>query len=126
MTLALRDAATRGDTDTLRALLDAECDTSHVDEKDWAGKVPLMYAAQGGHTECVQLLLQRGANVNMRSASRSTAAHYAAEHGHKETLLALLNLLDTGCDVDAKDNWEMTPLMWAAQGGHALSAHSCS
>ena len=113
---ALRDAATRGDVDTLRALLDAECDTTEIDSLDWVGKAPLMYAAQGGHTECVRLLLEHGADVNKPSASRSTAAHYAAERGHKETLLALLD--DVGCDVDARGSWGMTPLMWAAQEGH--------
>ena len=38
-----------------------------------------------------------------------------ALRGNKESLRALL---DTGYDVNATDNWEMTPLMWAAQGGH--------
>ena len=113
---ALRDAATQGDIDTLRALLDAECDTSHINEPDWAGRAPLMYAAQEGHTDCVQLLLQRGADVNKRSGCRSSSAHYAAGRGHRGSLLALL---DGGCDVDARDNWNMTPLMWAAQEGHA-------
>ena len=104
----------------LRALLDAECDTNHVDELDFYGKTSLTCAAQGGHTDCVRLLLQRGADVNKPSESRSTATHYAAGSGHKETLLALLD--NAGCDVDARGNWEMTPLMWAAQEGHTECA----
>ena len=116
---ALRDAAARGDIDTLRALLDAECDTSNIDSLDWVGLAPLTYAARGGHTDCVRLLLQRGADVNQRSRSSSTSAHRAAERGHTGSLLALL---DAGCDVDAKDKWEMTPLMYAAQGGHTECA----
>ena len=40
------------------------------------------------------------------------AAHTYARCGEKDSLRALL---DAGCDIDAKDNWEMTPLMLAAQ-----------
>ena len=116
---SMHHAATRGDIDTLRALLDAECDTSHVGAQDWAGRAPLMCAALSGHTDCVRLLLQRGADVNKHSWNGNTSAHYAAEHGHKE---ALLVLLDGGCDVDATDDLDMTPLMCAAQHGHTECA----
>ena len=117
---ALRDAATQGDIDTLRTLLDTICDTTDIDALDFNGETSLTYAAQEGHTDCVRLLLQRGADVNKPSGCRSTAAHYAAERGHSETLLALLD--NAGCDVDARGIWGMTPLMWAAQEGHTECA----
>ena len=111
----LHDAAARGDVETLRTLLDAKCDTTYIDASDRAGRAPLMWAAQNGHTDCAQLLLQRGADVRRRSRSKSTAAHIAAGRGCSETLLALL---DAGCDVDARDFLGMTPAICAAQGGH--------
>ena len=98
-------AAERGNKEMLLALLDAGCE---ADEPDWIGDTPLMLAAKTGNTDCVQLLLQRGADGR-------SCAHLAAEGGHKETLLALL---DAGCAVDATDRWNRTPLIRAAGRGH--------
>ena len=116
---ALRDAATRGDIDVLRTLLDAgDTDTSgrcYVDAADSFGMTALMWAAHGGHTDCVQLLLQHSADVRKRSLSGSEATHYAAQRGHKEVRAAVL---DAGCDVNAADVQQMTPLLYAAREGH--------
>lgn len=110
---ALHDAATRGDVETLGTLLDAECD---IDAPDNAERTSLMCAAQGGHADCVRLLLQRGADVNKHSRRNGcTVAHYAAGNGHKEALLAVLC---AGCDVDATSNFTSTPLLYAAASGH--------
>ena len=45
--------------------------------------------------------------------------HDAAGEGDRDSLLALLN---GGCDVDEVDDWQMTPLMYAAQHGHTECA----
>ena len=93
-------AAEKGNKEMLLSLLDAGCE---VDVTNWVGGTPLMLAAKGGHTDCVQLLLQRGANGVGRSI-----APLAAEGGHRET----------GCGVDATDRFDRTPLECAAAGGH--------
>ena len=51
----------------LLALLDAGCE---VDTADCSGYTPLMRAVLSGHTDCVQLLLQRGANVHVKKFIR--------------------------------------------------------
>ena len=86
-----------------------------MDATDSFSMTPLMYAAGNGHTECVRLLVQRGADVYKRGDEGGTAAHYAAWKGYEEALLALL---DAGCEIDATDSRDMTPLMWAACNGH--------
>ena len=53
----------------------------------------LAFAAQGGHTESVQILLASGAG------DRDFALQRAAQHGHTETVQVLLS---QGADVDAK------------------------
>src|SRR5262249_53679845 len=53
----------------------------------WVSWTPLMAGAGGGHTEVVDLLLQRGAKPDERSYWRrgsQSAASIAAKHGHLE------------------------------------------
>ena len=58
----------------------------------------MMYAADEGHVECLQLLIQCGTNIHKRANDGRTAAHCAAHEGRMEPLLALL---DAGCKIDA-------------------------
>ena len=57
----------------------------------------LMLAAQGGHTNIVQYLLDEGADVNKLDAYGSSALMYASSHGHTETVRLLLSY---GADVN--------------------------
>ncbi|KAI9043325.1 uncharacterized protein KD926_003855 [Aspergillus affinis] len=51
-----------------------------VDTRDRMGRTPLQEAARSGDFECVQFLLQAGANPNSRSNRGLTPLHAAAEH----------------------------------------------
>nr|GEU48866.1 hypothetical protein [Tanacetum cinerariifolium] len=57
-------------------------------------ETPLHIAASLGDENMVKLLVQKGANKNIRSRSRKTAYDVAAEHGHTR-LLNTLGLTDT-------------------------------
>jgi ankyrin repeat protein len=53
-----------------------------------------------GHTEIVQLLLEKGADVNAKNKYGRTALIYATERGYTEIVQLLL---EKGADVNAKD-----------------------
>ena len=84
---ALHDAAARGDVETLRMLVDAGSD---IDAPDRTRRAPLMYAPQEGHTDCVRLLLQRGADVCKSDLGGPTSVNHTARHNDVEKLRMLL------------------------------------
>lgn len=78
--------AAKGNKEALRRLLEAGCDTEATDGIGWT---PLMLAAFHGHTDCVQLLTQHGANVNKCVQGGLTASHFAAQEGDLEAVRML-------------------------------------
>ena len=78
----LHEAAARGDQEGVRASV-----AGGLDSLDEQGLTPLVLAIQNGHPECVELLLQLGANPN---AGNWTALHEAALMGDVASTQALL------------------------------------
>ena len=69
--------------------------------------------------EKVKDLLDRGADVNVRSSTASTPLHNAAMHGYAKVAKFLL---DKGAEVDLEDNRGKTPLHVAARERHRTVA----
>ena len=82
-----------------------------LDAKNAVDESPLMMAALKGHTELVQLLINKGADINKTGW---TPLHYAASFGH---LQIMQMLLDAHAYLDAESPNGSTPLMMAAQYG---------
>ena len=59
----------------------------------------LMLAAQCGHTNIIQYLLDEGADVNKLDERGGSTLMYASSHGHTETVRLLLNY---GADVNTQ------------------------
>jgi hypothetical protein len=79
------------------------------------GFTPLHLAAENACVEMVELLLNEGASIDLRSTSKTTPFYRAARGGSIE-ILRLLH--ERGSEVDARtwDKW--TPLMEAVENGH--------
>jgi ankyrin repeat protein len=98
---AVFDAAERGDTERLAALLDAGApadqgimfDTSMLDGPHFTfedlEETPLMVAAGQGHVAVVRLLLERDGGNGVRAVSKDKALSFAESEGHEEVARAL-------------------------------------
>ena len=101
-----------GNAITMQTLLEAG---AHVNTRDSrTGGTALHAAAQGGHEECIQVLIAHGADVHQRTRDGETAVFVAAKNGHTECVLALVA---AGCDVRKKDDDGKSPLLWVARNG---------
>ncbi|XP_023933463.1 ankyrin repeat, SAM and basic leucine zipper domain-containing protein 1 [Lingula anatina] len=106
-------AAEVGDIEKLQRLLTAgQCD---INVQGFAGMTPLHWAADHGHTQCVQLLLQHGADTMIQDWGGSSPLHWAAGNGRTQCVQLLL---EHGADASIEDWEERTPLHLAAEHGH--------
>lgn len=80
------------------------------------GQTALMLAVSHGRLDMVKLLVEAGADVNVRDEDGSTALMCAAEHGSMEIVKYLMAQPDT--NVNAKDNDGLTALSVAMEAGH--------
>jgi ankyrin repeat protein len=107
------EALNKKDAQTVATL--AKAHPELYDTKGNDGMTPLHVAAALGQKDTVQLLLAKGANVNVKSDDADTPLHIAAITNNKEVAELLLA---KGAAVDAKDAHGRTPLYDAvARGG---------
>jgi YidC/Oxa1 family membrane protein insertase len=94
----LHEAALQGNAQAVESFLNGispEKDAGKIEVPDinaWDDKqiAPIGYAVACGHLETVRLLLQRGADVQIRDGQDNTLLHYAAGYGHQQVLEELL------------------------------------
>ncbi|XP_046901097.1 ankyrin repeat family A protein 2 isoform X1 [Hypomesus transpacificus] len=77
---ALSLACSKGYTDIVKMLIDCGVD---VNEYDWNGGAPILYAVHGNHVRCVEILLESGADPTMESDSGFNAMDMAVAMGHR-------------------------------------------
>ncbi|XP_069671453.1 serine/threonine-protein phosphatase 6 regulatory ankyrin repeat subunit A-like isoform X1 [Periplaneta americana] len=123
--LALREAAKKGDEESVSMLLKIGVNASASDENLYTA---LHWAAWYGHVGVVTALLDGGAFIEARDKDRKTPLHWAA---YGPSSKAVGPLLDRGAAVDALDKYEWTPLHWAAysdrvEGARVLLARGAS
>uniref|UniRef100_A0A665UFP3 Serine/threonine-protein phosphatase 6 regulatory ankyrin repeat subunit C-like n=1 Tax=Echeneis naucrates TaxID=173247 RepID=A0A665UFP3_ECHNA len=83
-------------------------------------RTPLMLAALGSHTDCVHILLEKGANADAADKKGFTALHRAML-GSEDCVSALL---EHGASALCRDSQGRTPLHLAASCGHMDLLHS--
>ena len=108
---AIVHAATKGNEDILKCLIDAGGDVNKDAE---GGKItPLMAASEEGHVGCVKQLIQAGAELNkaVTDDDGMTPLIGASYKGHVECVKLLIQ---AGADLNIKDNFNRTALKHAA------------
>jgi ankyrin repeat protein len=105
-------AAFFGHKETVEALLAAGADVQAQSRESM--KVPALFSATAaGRADIARLLLESGANPNLRAENGLTALHAAAVSGDVELTKLLLA---HGADIHARANDGKTPLDFARQG----------
>ena len=105
----LASAASRGDIDKVRQLLE---DGAPHSPRGVLGSTPLIDAASKGHESIIALLSDRGASVSDKRTDGRTALHLAAANGYEK---AVTLLVDRGADMSARDGEGSTPLHHAVK-----------
>merc|ERR1712060_25777 len=111
----LMEAASGGYTEVGRVLLDKGADVNAApvpSSRDTA----LTIAADKGHYRFVELLLSRGAQVDVRNKKGNSSLWLAANGGHLDVVQLLYN---AGADIDSQDNRKVSCLMAAFRKGHS-------
>ncbi len=110
---ALSWAAAEGSEESIELLLNQPSIDLEIPDK--FGQTPLLRAADAGHTKCVRMLIDKGANVKHADNEGRTALSLAAIKGHK--VVAKL-LLKNHAEINAQDEKGNTPLALAAEKNH--------
>ncbi|KAF7530955.1 hypothetical protein G7054_g9349 [Neopestalotiopsis clavispora] len=111
-------AAYKGQSSSLKSLLDKGVDIETTDNDRWT---PLSLAAGAGRSYIVELLLDRGARITAVDDDGWTALHWAAYKGHNDVAQSLL---ERNADIEAKDKDTWTPLLLASARGHRAVVQS--
>lgn len=90
------------------------CNLEAVDDH---GISPLFVAAQYGQQECLEILVNAGANVRTQAADLATPLLIASQEGHQSCVDFLL---DHGADpnIACSHDWPQLPIHAAAEFGH--------
>lgn len=110
----LMEAASGGYVEVGRVLLDKGADVNAPpvpSSRDTA----LTIAADKGHCRFVELLLSRGAQVEVKNKKGNSPLWLAANGGHLNVVELLYN---AGADIDSQDNRKVSCLMAAFRKGH--------
>ena len=109
---ALVRAASRGDADEVRRLLDAGVDPNSA---DGSGRTAVTHAAYGGHAAVVRLLVDAGADLDRQDETRANALLSTGETGLVDVLEEVLR---GDPDFARTNRFGGTALIPAADRGH--------
>lgn len=105
------NAVYRAATEVAQVLIEKGADAIQDDDRGL-----LHFAAEQGHTGIVALLVKNGVSPDAKNClGKKTPLHLATDGGHDDTVQ---QLLESGADVNARDEKGQTPLHCAAKQNH--------
>ncbi|XP_062280593.1 CARD- and ANK-domain containing inflammasome adapter protein [Scomber scombrus] len=100
------------------ALVDDLLSNTNIDTVNSSNETLLHVAAEYGHLSIIELLLRRGARMDLQDNRGYTALHRAASRGHTEIVKALIM---AGTPIYTLDLQKETPIHLAAKNEHLNS-----
>ncbi len=114
-------AAKYGHTDIAKLLVTHGADVNkHFSSTNYGTVSALKLSIRGNKpnfTQCTLFLLQSGADISIRGSSNETMLHYACDNPIVIENLLELNRKHKKININAKNNYGETALMWAIQAG---------
>lgn len=114
----LLNAAQIGDLEKVKSLLDKDEQKEFVANIKFQGLdnfTALHFAAQGGHYEICEFLIEKGCDVEALSNMGRTPLHLAAISGLNDILMLLIR---NGADINSQDEDMYSALHHASEGGN--------
>ncbi len=105
--LDLASASARGDTKRVKALIKKGASLNRTDTRGYA-YTPLHQACKNGKLGVAQILIEKGADINVRESNGKTPLYLACEKGHTQ-LVSLL--IDYQADLNIADKFKILPLL---------------
>lgn len=109
----IHQAVKEGKVEVVRKMLEEDRDLINAVDSDL--KTPLHLAAEHGYIDMVELLLEKGADINAKEGFKRTPLHFAASSGHDEIVRLFIA---KGAYLNEKDSFILTPIFRAAYSGH--------
>ena len=108
-----QDSLAKGNIEEVKRFLDEGTD---IEAFDLGGETALFWAVKYENEPLIDMLLNRGANINANYNFGSQTPLINASMGGQVEMIELL--LDRGADINAKTNTGWTALMWAIERKH--------
>ncbi|XP_067660904.1 ankyrin repeat domain-containing protein 50-like [Haliotis asinina] len=103
-----------GHSDIVKYIL--SLNSVNINSRGWKGRTPVMVAAERGHKEVVELLVNHGVNLSLCKRSGSNILHLACCVGHFDVVKYVLSL--NSVDINSRGWKGRTPVMVGAKHGH--------
>lgn len=118
---ALVSAASSGNIDVVRMLIDMGAEVNNTASHDWSGKSALIAACRSNQLHVAKYLIDIGADINVIADSETTALNSISleywDRKRDEYVEIIKLLLDKGADINAESDYGTTILNQAARYG---------
>jgi ankyrin repeat protein len=113
----LRRAVLNRDLDLINKHID---DGANIDHYYKSGNTPLVIASAYAYDDVVELLIKRGANLELRVEDNETALLYTSHYMHTGTISEIL--INNGANLNAKNDSGDTSLIMSCRHGYKKTA----